>query len=911
MQVQSILNLYEKYSLVDIIHALNILELWPRNVAAPIKIRFARALALSHSRYDEKKQISSYNSFSEFLNNLIPCLPDFHGLEDFSPPADWGEIKISKGNVLTPVFYGTSVERIIDYIDAFKISNTTNTEAISCLESVLKVQSDCISQITIQNNQPLNTPDPGHLEIPPYWFWEKIYPFIQNLVITFEIPKKLIATPNTHSSKPFDLQVFLSNASQRGFPYSVVFVNGSYVPLSIRTFPETLLEHWDSTSTIDQSLSALYDYLQQRYNGIYKGEEWQLYYQSEVFNFPHALFYIASNENPILFVLCDKDMLGGLNEQLANFFEKVPKNEFLFLRNLPSSSPVSFKRENLLVQVILRFSSPVTNSFFVIEECQYLDLASFISFSNSIETLSELHKFWEIYDSTIKIKTGDPFNYYGLLKKELLHIHSNYDFIFIDPHEGNFYRFIEQRNFCEKAPKLLPLENRHWKIKNYPKKNTIQLNSLHEIFLSTTFSFLTFQIGTSLYYLQGRLDCEAVETFSTLIVDYLSRNENLLKGIPLFQKQHIVICIKPYNVPQYSSFKTNNSLKSKAVVDAYKILKISKDSIRLSIRINIEALMSQLLCAHDAAPETQIFLSLMLLLGTVSKCPFPLSVVKKFELEKNNKARFPSAIIHQKADFPLDCQSILPTEKNIYDALILISTLFKTKGIVSGTYKGKDAKGLLNQLCSCSLHYLEEKINQLNFDKTIRSFIEQFNILLFTNEISKVRASYAIEQDTDFDPIEDISKIKSDLFDARAAYQYLIEKTLSLSSKATFSPSKKDIESLLGLAILRNRFSFLADMIHYSGKNVEITLSNLDGLHWKVDSSIEESLAAFSYAKTRLEVTHKYDSCSAPDGFEIQTLQKAFLDDTGFQMDDLLGILKLLTTPVRCSLFKENKLLYS
>ena len=112
-----------QYDAADVARAIGVSELWPANAGSHVKHAFAWCVFLDAPLKGRGgRRIESYADFQQFAEALYAVWPHFPDLEDFSPEADWGQIKVSLGGRFVPVFYGSSIERVPDFIEAFRIT---------------------------------------------------------------------------------------------------------------------------------------------------------------------------------------------------------------------------------------------------------------------------------------------------------------------------------------------------------------------------------------------------------------------------------------------------------------------------------------------------------------------------------------------------------------------------------------------------------------------------------------------------------------------------------------------------------------------------------------------------------------------------------------------------------------------
>ncbi|WP_227522278.1 hypothetical protein [Klebsiella pneumoniae] len=73
------------------------------------------------STFNNQKELKTYQQASEFFSIIYKILPNIPQMEDFVPEQDWGQIKMPWGDNIYRIFYGSSVERLYDYIQLLEL----------------------------------------------------------------------------------------------------------------------------------------------------------------------------------------------------------------------------------------------------------------------------------------------------------------------------------------------------------------------------------------------------------------------------------------------------------------------------------------------------------------------------------------------------------------------------------------------------------------------------------------------------------------------------------------------------------------------------------------------------------------------------------------------------------------------
>ncbi len=124
-----------KYVRFDAAVAVAVSDLWPPNVASPIKHLFAWAVLLGlKSDSNDAQAIETHEDFARFLAELYAAWPEFPTLEDCSIEADWGQVRVPLGDSYVPMFYGSCIERLPDFVQAFRMTHAGNQLALADMD---------------------------------------------------------------------------------------------------------------------------------------------------------------------------------------------------------------------------------------------------------------------------------------------------------------------------------------------------------------------------------------------------------------------------------------------------------------------------------------------------------------------------------------------------------------------------------------------------------------------------------------------------------------------------------------------------------------------------------------------------------------------------------------------------------
>jgi hypothetical protein len=178
-RVRSVLTLFRPG---DALAALNVSDLWQPNRASQVKHQLAFSLLVSTPADSfAAAQMATYGDFAGFCGALVQAFPDFSMLEDYVPEADWGAVKFLLDDDPIPILHGGPVQRIVDFMEAFRICHGAGSQAMSDLEHAVGLQRDLLRQVPVNGVDQADGPDSGHIEVPPASFWEAAMPALNQL----------------------------------------------------------------------------------------------------------------------------------------------------------------------------------------------------------------------------------------------------------------------------------------------------------------------------------------------------------------------------------------------------------------------------------------------------------------------------------------------------------------------------------------------------------------------------------------------------------------------------------------------------------------------------------------------------------------------------------------------------------
>jgi len=254
--VSGLENIFSKYNAQDVYISLMVSDLWLPNISSIGKhyLAFGTFLSMDVKKFKNKSGLHTYEKFKKFIEQVHSILPDMRMLEDYIPEPDWGEIKVLIRGKYYRTFYGGSIERITDFIEAFNLlyssieeSRKTKSEPINDLMIALQFQHQILTTIDqppIENHFDIF---PGYIETPSKHFWTQCR---NNLPTVFSFPKGIQPSPELVVEQgSFNMVKSMEEFVEALFsgtfmPAILVKIKSEHFPISGRNISGEVINYW-------------------------------------------------------------------------------------------------------------------------------------------------------------------------------------------------------------------------------------------------------------------------------------------------------------------------------------------------------------------------------------------------------------------------------------------------------------------------------------------------------------------------------------------------------------------------------------------------------------------------------------------------------------------------------------------
>ena len=549
--VEAMNSLLQQYEYGDAAIALCVSELWPANAGSYVKHILTWRLLLGLQDEEHRGMaIRTYEEFKGFVETLYATWPEFPMLEDFSPEADWGQVKVRLGGDFVPMFYGSFLERTPDFIEAFRITYADNPKAQAHIDLVLALQAQIIRSIRCLRDAEVRHFQDGHVELPPEEFWVACRSTVLSLenklsdrreVAGFELETELgsFKTPVTWNA--FGEAAIRGNA----LPHLAVRTEVAWVPMSVRGAPGCVMGHWGTEA--------------EGFHDVVVGPL-AAFIGDESFEDLPVSCIVSTTSGLYLICACSHSSRENASKAATRFYSKVGNSEPVrfFLESghgitLEKEAGSSPRVDDLRVVMVLTLGS-VANAFVELPErpARLLPLADFITIFDSIKDLDELEAFWSFSDSNhaslspFSLALADLYASFKDADALLVEGAESPTQVVLDPQWGTAWRFQRLAEFWSLAPRVFPDGSTGWRA-SAGTEGVVELQSRNkrQIVYSTTVGFCTIQTMIRLTGDFNVEDSHMVNLIAQIIADCSYRCRNDLANIPLLQRHHLLLICDP------------------------------------------------------------------------------------------------------------------------------------------------------------------------------------------------------------------------------------------------------------------------------------------------------------------------------------------------------------------------------
>lgn len=930
--------LFRQYKRIDAAIALSVSELWPANAGSSIKHIFAWRVLLDLPDDGQRGiPIVTYADFKAFANTLYESWPEFPMLEDFCPEADWGQVKVRLGREFVPMFYGGWIERTPDFVEAFRITYAHIPEALAHMDLALALQARIIEAMSSLGSAPVEEFQPSHVEVPPEDFWRTYRSTLLQVGTdmtewrskaggALDIGFNAFKAPLTWSS--FGDAAMLGAA----LPFLAVESEGIWVPMSVRSAPGVVIDHWankELSGVSDHTHRRLALFVAERFQRTVMGPMTLIVGETACEDLTISCV-ISADSGVYLICACDHASNERLSTAAKSTYAKVRQGAPISFRladgrglMLSKDGATGPSAEELRIAIVVTQAGTAIGSIVLpVRPVRLLPLADFITIFDSLSDLDELERYWKFVDaqrSSLSPFSTGPADLYASFKDThgvLVEGAISPTFIGLDPHWGTSRRFKELAGFWSRAPRVFPDGSAGWWLKD-GTKGVVELQSRHHkvVAYSTLIGTCTVQTLVEITESMRIEDARMLDLFAQLLADCTYRCRELISDIPLLQLPHVLFVCSPDPYSSVSTQEAPQAIEGFAGV----VNSVKKDTVRrglFHLQADTRAVFAGLNAAKDSSFEIRCLIETLEKSHALSGLELPLDLGDQVRGKASESARYHLRVVDRNVDVPDYVEPIIPSPTEYKLARKQLATEIMALGLTPGRYELSDAKARIDPASARLRLHIENRLSLINRHQLLQAFIEQHDACLVAERTKIQRSRQSLAHDVEYDRLDAVEQARKEFGSAALHYRYLLEKTVSSPTAGNGGVTDDVLRELVGLVDWYMVLTGASDVLHngIDVGGVEIDDSYLPEVFYSTDSGNREMDYAREYAKSRLGLGTKSEDAvegSSEDLLSSEKFKSAFAADLGFDLHSMVNALAVLSQAQRYGFGDELALSYA
>lgn len=806
----------------DVLTAINISDLWQPNRASQVKHQLAFSLLVSMPADSfSHVRIATYQDFCSFCNELLEALPAFPMLEDYVPESDWGEVKVLLGQEQVPILHGGPVQRIADYVEAFRICHGDVPQALNDLENAIRLQGEILRAAPLNDEEQTNELSPGYVEVPAASFWEVMMPALEQLQTIGQLRTQYVTEighPTTWKNASSFGEAIMTGSV---LPWQAVRIDGVLRPISLRNTITVVIEAWanakqDATNGATERLGA---YLAKRISGYScVAGPLQLRSQSEIVSLAIAAVLV---DGPYFFLVVSLP-LGQLAQagKAVTRMRRIMRDGDWGLQVAGTQSGFQLRDAQgtlpnpSAVEIILINTSVSTGlSFFKapIADVRLMSLVDACTIFDSIESVSELGRFWKYVDGLRQFggsKFSDLSDLFGSFRDAHAQIVEGAllpNFLSLDPHWGASWRYEELKAFWKQAPLIFPDEYSAWE--THERDGGGSLTSINarnapklawsSVIGDTTLHFILDVDAVGLDRQNGSL----LELFVHCAADSIAERASIIAPFLQLPVRRVNLhCFSADHLLASAEDEKNERAVAIPLIAEWEVdPRTDMYSYQSRLTINLAKLVQDLENAEDARFEVACAVAVVEYLFELLDSPMPAELRQALASTAERPPRFTLNHMERMVDVPDFTSPEVPSLEAYKIARRDLAILLKEQGVAPGTYMLDEAKALINPARVAYRDMVHERIRTLDRDSLLRYCIKQYDALIASDDRNDLRIKQSLHHQVDYDREQLLAEAHEKFVRESKNFRYLLESALVLTSPQTSPIRAEEVLSLLSM----------------------------------------------------------------------------------------------------------------
>jgi hypothetical protein len=917
-QVRDVLTRFQP---LDVLAAINICDLWQPNRASQVKHQLAFCLFVSLSADSfMRTRMLSYEDFSDFCKALMEALPAFPTLEDYVPEPDWGEVKVLLGQEPVTILHGGPVQRVADYIEAFRIDHGDGSQAVAELDIAIRLQAELLRRIP--SNADDGEPMPGHIEVPSRSFWEVAMPALQVPFSASEIADRYVADLGQHATWKGAGAFGDAILSGTALPWIAVRIDGAHYAMSLRNGAAVVIDAW-SRAPRDAPVrvaARLNSYLAKRImHHTYLPGPLLLRTQNDEVSFPIA-GVLTDGEQAFIVVPVTPSLWAHAVKAVATMrrlmrdrswgFQLLGTSEGFQLGEARGAALGPDAVNIVLVKTLV--STGLSPSKTPSVDARIIDLVDACTIFDSIESVEEFGRFWAYVDGLEKMggsalsDLGDLFGSFRDVHGEILSGAVIPNFLTLAPHWGASWRYEQLKKFWRQAPLVFPDEHSAWQtyehgtpssLTRLTAKNAPRL-AWSSVIGTCTLHFILDVEAVGLEPADGRL----LELFVHCAADSIAERASIIA--PYLQIPTPRIKLNCFSAPHLLPSSTAEQRQEAAAMPLVPVWEETQSvdgrkSYDARLTINLVRLSQDLEASEDASFEVACATTVVEHLFNALGGTMPVTLSEAMARTARRRPRFTLTRSQRTVDVPDFTDAQVPQPADYKMARRELAFLFKDQGVTPGVYMLEDAKVLINRAREVYRDAVHQRIRVLDRDSLLRYCVEQYDALIASYDRDERRVKLSLRHEVDFDREQDLAEAHDQFIRESKNFRYLLESAIVLAKPQATPAGAEKIMSILAMVDWLFVLYGASDVLH---NDIDVGGLRLDDqfvpeVFYSELRDAQEEAFRREQAALRLGVNvTKEDKVSTALSKEayMAALDTAFEKDVGFTYSHLLNVLSTL-----------------
>lgn len=934
-------SLMVRFAVEDVLICLNVSDLWLPNVSAQVKHQLAFATYLSIPPVEFGAQrVSSYEDFVAFSRELISCLPQFPSAEDYWPEDDWGDVLFTDVIDARPSLYGGCVQRIYDFIEAFRILYSDTREAVEDMRYAQRMQARLVELVPRPDHALPQDVHTGHIEVAAQPFWEAMRLALPAHVFP-SLTAGLLAIPGT-PTKWNTVQQF-GNGVMSGeiIPWLGVQLGEIFLPVSLRNAPAVVLDFWHRRGKVSRALAAArfteFMALRVKERAFIAGP---VYVVNPYSRASRALAAVLPSESAHhLVMFCEPSELPEIDKSIAEMrrlvrenpqwgFVRAGSHEGFQLRD-DKGSNANERDLEFIVVVGLVTTKPTALRVPKKKEYRFVSIVDAVTLFDAMKDSEELTRFWK-YESGLRAMGGGGMSDLADLFGSFRDSHGQIidgalvpNMIMLDAHWGANWRYAQLRDYWSGAPRNFPDAKSAWDTKESKGKGSLRrviARNGPRLAWSSRLGDCTmhFVLDVDLVGLKVD-DGQVLETFTHCAADCLAQRETLVQSMLTLPYRRIVVeCVVPpgwvATVPDDVKLAVANA---ELLKDWTIMVDDSPQQLHARVAVNLARILSRLSAARDASFEAECAAAILEILSHhVRGRPLDEAERDAITATGAGRPRFVMRTTELTVDVPNHGEPDQPTLENFKVARRKLAELLMAQGVAPGRYELGEAKKLINAARAAYRDMVHERLRSFDRESFIRYCVEQIDAASAEYDRKVMRHRQSLEHEIEYDRERSQADAHETFTRDTKNFRYAIEAALFLTSPRHDSGRPSEILEVIGmidwLLVLYNASDVLHNGVEVGGLLVDSQY--VPEVFFSSGRDAQEDQFSREMAALRLgqDVEHE-DKLDEPfkDETFVASLDAAFLTDLGFGYRDLLKTLATLISWVTLGGAKEFAFSYT